>query len=255
VRRQLFDAFLIANALAKMAHDVAEADLARMYAWLGALDRFVTAIFDAEERYLFPLVDGALRRLSMPYPPDLVLINRTSKKHNILDLISAARKTRDVASHEIRPRITALRYALDRFGESILDYFAFTEGFVPRLLKTGLKHGAKDQIKLERQVFDFLLKQPHGGTLGALLMQCIESRQRRAEFLIRNVKREKEREQFREHVKQVETRHMNLAATFDKLAMKYERTFGVQTFMDLCATTADNEETLHMLGDIDLNEE
>lgn len=255
VRRQLYDAFVIANALEKMALDIVEADLARVYAWLGSFDRFLGTIFDAEERFLYPLVDNALRKLAIPQPPDFVLLQRTATKHNILDLLSAARKTRDVATGEIRGRIIALRYALDRFGEAILDYFAFTEGFIPKLFKAGLKHGEKEKDKLEKHIFDHLLKQPHGGMLGALLMQCIESRVERAEFINRNIRREKERDMFREHIKTVEARHMQLATTFDQLALKYERTFGVSTFMRYSPEDLDPARAMQLIGDVDLNDE
>lgn len=255
IRRQLYDAYVMTNALAKMALDVTEGDLARVYAWLGSLDRLISALFDAEELYLFPLVDAALRRLRVSYPPDLVLLQRTSTKHNILDLLSAARKTRDVATSETRARINALRYALDHFGEAILDYFTFTEGFMPKLFRAGLKNGEKEKLKLERRVFDHLLRQPHGGMLGALLLQCIESRDLRALFLERNIRRDKERELFKEHVRTVEMRHMHLATAFDAVATKYEKRFNVNTFMHCSSRGAQSDIDLRALGDIDLNAE
>jgi hypothetical protein len=255
VRRQLFDSYTMTNALAKMALDVADADLARVYAWLGSLDRFVGACFEAEERFLYPLVDQALRRLATPYPPSLVLIQRTSAKHNILDLLSAARKTRDVATAENRARINALRYALDRFGEAVLAYFSFTEGFMPKLFRAGLKNGPKEKDRLERHLFDHLLRQPHGGMLGALLLQCVESRETRADFLQRNIKKGAERDLFKEHVRTVEARHMNLPTAFDALAAKYERVFSVATFMEGVGEHAEAARGLQMLGDIDLNVE
>lgn len=254
VRRQLYDAFLIANALTKMVYDVAEADLARVYAWLGSLDRFVTAIFDAEERFLYPLVDSALRRIGMPCPARLVMVQRTKTKHEILDLLSATRKTRDVASTEVRARIYALRYAMDQFGERILEYLHFTEGFIPKLFKSGLKNGEKEKLRTERAMFDFLLAQPHGGLLGALLLQCIDDRARRADFVTRNIKRKREREAFDDHIRVVETRHMHLAAAFENTATQYERVYSVHTFMSLCSTDVSKEETLRMIGDVDLAE-
>jgi hypothetical protein len=255
MRRQLFDAYVMVNALAKMAHDVSDADLARVYAWLGSLNLFVTACFDAEEQFLYPLMDQALRRNSTPHPPRLVLLHRMSTKHNILDMLSAARKTRDVATSETRARINALRYALDRFGEAILAYFSLTEGFMPKLFRAGLKNGPKDNSRVERRLFDYLLRQPHGGMLGALLLQCIDSKERRADFLLRNMKKEKERDLFKEHVRTVESRHMHLSTAFDRAAAKYERVFSVQTFMEGSQAHPDASRGLQMLGDIDLNAE
>lgn len=255
MRRQLFDAYVMANALAKMAHDVSDADLARVYAWLGSLDLFVSACFDAEEVLLYPLMDQALRRIATPYPPSLVLLQRMSAKNKILDLLSAARKTRDVATSETRARINALRYALDRFGEAILAYFSLTEGFMPKLFRAGLKNGPKEKMRMERRLFDYMLRQPHGGMLGALLLQCIDSKERRADFLQRNIRKEKERDLFKEHVRTVENRHMHLSTAFDNVASKYERVFSVQTFMEGSQADPDAGRGLQMLGDIDLNAE
>eukprot|EP00177_Eucheuma_denticulatum_P005491 GFKZ01009983.1.p1 GENE.GFKZ01009983.1~~GFKZ01009983.1.p1 ORF type:complete len:378 (-),score=83.02 GFKZ01009983.1:1716-2849(-) len=263
IRRQLYDAFTIANALGKMTLDIADADLARVYAWLGTLHTFVAAVLDAEHRLLYPLVDNNLKKLphqdgAPVYLPELLSVRgRTDAKMQIMDLLEAARKTRDVATGETSAKIVALRYALDQFGANILDYFAAMEKVVPKILKKTLRHGQRDKDKLEKKLFERLLQQNHGGMLAALLLQCVESRTKRDDFVHRCLRREKDRAAFRQHVKRVEMTHMQLARTFDMVAMRYERRFNVNKFLERYDENADKqrEMTLAMLGDMDLDDE
>ena len=261
IRRQLYDAFTIANALGKLSLDIVEADLARVYAWLGTLNSFVTAVFDAEDRFLYPIIESNIKkaRTSDGQPvtlPELLSVRgRHHAKTHILELLSTARKTRNVATGEITAKINALRYALDQFGANMLDYFAAMERFVPKLLKKAIRNGTKEKEKMEKKVFEYMSQQPHGAMLAALLMQCIESRSKRHDFLTRNIKKEKDRISFKEHVKKVEATHMTLAPAFDTVATKYERRFNVSTFLQHYASNADAKQTLEMFGDMDINEE
>lgn len=263
VRRQLYDAFTIANALGKLALDVAEADLARVYAWLGTLDRFVNAVLHAEDRFLYPIVDANMRKAKTAdgtpvHLPELLSVRgRQAAKIQIRELLADARKTRDVATGATPAKINALRFALDQFGANVLDYFAAMERFVPKLLKKGLRNGPKEKEKVEKKLFEHLLSEPHGAMLAALLLQCIESRARRAEFVSRNIRKEKDRASFKTHVKKVEATHMQLARSFDDVAQKYERKFNVGTFLEHYDANADGQGqmTLAMLGDMDINEE
>lgn len=261
VRRQLYDAFTIANALGKLTLDVAEADLARVYAWMGTLDRFVNAVFKAEDRFLYPVIDTNIRKAktadgSPVYLPELLSVRgRQKAKLHILELLSSARKTRDVATGETTAKINALRYALDQFGAKILDYFVSMEKFVPKMLKKGLKNGVKEKEKMEKKMFEFFLGEGHGAMLAALLMQCIESRSRRSEFLGRSMKRVKDRESFKLHVKKVEATHMQVAPVFDDVAQQYERRFNVNMFLEQYEADRDGQATLQMLGDIDINDD
>lgn len=263
IRRQLFDAFTIANALGKMTLDIQEADLARVYAWLGTLHTFVAAILDAQDRLLYPLVDANIKKAKKSdgtptsLPELLSVRGRKEAKLQILELLEAARKTRDVATGETPAKIVALRYALDQFGANVLDYFASVEKVVPKVLKKVLKHGQKDKDRMEKKLFESLLQSNHGAMLAALLLQCIESRAKRAEFVARCIRKEKDRVAFRAHVKRVEATHMQLARTFDEVADKYQRKFNVTTFLERYDENADEQAqmTLAMLGDMDINEE
>lgn len=259
VRRQLFDAFVMANALGKLQLDVAEPDLARVFAWFGTLDEFVTAVFDVEDRFLYPLVDHHVKNARTSdgqpvYLPELLSVRgRRAAKEQVLQLLSVARKTRDVATGETPAKINALRYALDQFGANILDYFAAMERFFPKLLKKAVRNGEREKNKTERKLFDHVLKLPHGAVLAALLMQCIESRTQRRDFLERNLKKESLRTKFKADVKRVENTHMMLATTFDKLALQYERRFNVQTFVEHYDASGDAKETAALFGDMDIN--
>lgn len=259
VRRQLFDAFMLSNALGKLLLDVTEVDLARVYAWLGTLDKFVRIVFEVENRFVYPLIDTHVRNATTAdgqpvYLPELLSTRgRTEARTHVCELLDAARKTRDVATGEISAKIHALRYALDQFGGSILDYFAAMERFGPKLLKKAVKNGAKEKIKLERKLFDYIREE--GDTFAALLMQCIESRSKRAEFLERNIKKDKARMEFRAHVKNVESTHMQLARMFDSVAAKYERKFDVKKFMEHYDASTDATKTLEMFGNMDINYE
>lgn len=239
VRRQMLDAYTMANALAKMSHDVAAPDLARVYGWLGTLDGFVCACFEAEERFLYPLVEQASRRLGAACPQGLEPRCRVQAKKDIRALLQAAMKTRDVTSSETRGRIKALRYALDQFGEAVLAYFSLKEGFIPKLFRTGLKNGEKEKGRLDRAFFDFLLDQPQGGMMAALVLQCIESRKGRAAFIQRNIKKSKERTLFNQHIRTVENRHMKLPSAFATVSGEYEQLFDVNTFMESAAENPD----------------
>lgn len=261
VRRQLFDVFTMANALGKLLLDVGDNDLARVYAWLATLEAFVRVVFDVEDLFVYPLLDSHVRNARTSdgtpvYLPELLSVRgRKEAKGHVLDLLSGARKTQDVATGEIPAKISALRYALDQFGANMLDYFAAMEKFAPKLLKKALKHGEKEKMKMERKLFDYVLKQPQGEIFAALLTQCIERRNRRKEFVDRNIRREKHRVQFRVHVKNVEASHMQLARVFDQCASQYERRFNVQTFMQHCDANNDGKQTLEMFGDMDINYE
>lgn len=261
IRRQLFDAFTIANALGKLLLDVSDVDLARVYAWLGTVDAFVQVAFDVEDRFVYPMIDTHIRnaKTSRGEPvllPELLSVHgRDQSRSQVRELLSAARKTRDVATGETAAKIHALRYALDQFGASILDYFAAMERFAPKLLKKTVKNGATEKLKIERKMFEHIRSQPQGDNLAALLMQCIESRTRRMEFLDRNIKKDKVRAQFRGHVKNVEATHMQLARTFDSVAGKYERRFNVTMFMAHYDASTDASKTLEMFGSMDINYE
>lgn len=261
VRRQLFDAFLMANALGKLLLDVAEADLARVYAWLGTLDTFVQVVFAIEDKFIYPMVDTHVRNARTAdgepvYLPELLSARgRQEAKAHVLDLLADARKTRDVATGETVAKIVALRYALDQFGANILDYFSAMEHFAPKLLKKAVKNGEREKQKLERRLFEYVLEQPQGAMLAALLTQCIESRTRRKDFIERNIRKDKWRAQFRAHVKSVENTHMQLARTFDQTATQYERRFNVTTFVEHYDANKDGKQTLEMFGDTDLNYE
>lgn len=261
VRRQLYDAFTIANALGKLSLDVAEADLTLVYTWLGTLHHFVSAVFVAEDRFLYPLVDANMKKAKTSdgtpvYLPELLSVRgRKNAKDMVMDLLSTARKTRDVATGETPAKINALRYALDQFGANILDYFAAMERFVPKLFKKALRNGPKEKEKVEKKLFDYLLSESHGAMLAALLLQCIESRAKRAEFVARNIRREKDRVSFKSHVKKVEATHMQLARAFDSVSSRYERRFSVNTFLEHYDANTDGQMTLAMLGDLDINAE
>lgn len=259
VRRQLFDAFLLSNALGKLLLDVTEVDLARVYAWLGTLDMFVRIVFEVEDRFVYPLIDTHVQNASTAngdpvYLPELLSVRgRKEARTHVGELLEGARKTRDVATGETSAKIHALRYALDQFGGSILDYFAAMERFAPKLFKKAVKNGVKEKLKLERKLFDYVREK--GDTFAALLMQCIESRSKRSEFLERNIKKDKVRNEFRAHVKSVESTHMQLARTFDSVAVKYERRFNVKKFMEHYDASTDASKTLEMFGNMDINYE
>lgn len=256
VRRQLDDAFLMANALGKMSLDVTETDLQRVYAWLGALEEFVDATLYAEDRFLYPLLDGIVKKKRVTLPDMLQPRARSDAKQQIRELLYSARKTRDVATGETTAKINALRYALDQFAANILDYYSEMEKFIPKVFKTHLRNGEKEKEKLEKRMLDQMLKEPHGHVMAALLMQCIESRSRRSEFLSRNIKKNSARDDFKIQVKKVQGTHMQLARTFDETATKYERRFSVTTFLQhYGANVNGDEDTLQMLGDVDLNDE
>lgn len=263
VRRQLYDAFTIANALGNLILDVPDADLSRFYAWLATLKRFVSAVFAAEDKFLYPLVDTAVKKAKTPegndvYLPEMLSVRgRYNAKTQVLELLTNARKTRDVATGEIPAKIHALRYALDQFGANILDYFATVDKFVPKLLKRALKNGEKEKLKMEKKLFEYFVGEPHGAMLASILMQCIESRSKRHDFLKRNIRKQKDRDEFKAFVKRAESTHMTLASTFDALASKYERKFSVNTFLQHYGANADANAmaALEMLGDMDINEE
>lgn len=258
VRRQLYDAYVMANALGKMVLDVSSADLARVYGWLGTLERFVVAALRAEEKFLYPLVDklARKRRTGSDLPPMLTPSGRTEAKRQILELLSDARKTKDVSAGETASKINALRYALDQFGANILDYYGAMEKFLPGFLKERLRNGEKTKLKIEKKTVDALLSEEHGSQLVALLMQCIESRSKRSGFLSRHFKKDKAKDTFKAQVKQVQATHMQLARTFDETATKYERVFSVNTFLTHYGSNVDNKEgTLQMLGQVEINED
>lgn len=255
VRRQLYDAFVMTNALGKMVLDVPDADLARVYAWLGSLERFVDATLYAEQRFLYPLVDKTARKRRIELPEMLKPDGRASAKAQILELLADARKTRDVSAGETAAKIRALRYALDQFGANLLDYYGAMEKFLPKFLADHLRAGEKVKTKVERKTVDQMLNEPQGSQLVALLMQCIESRSKRSAFLSRYFKKDKVRDAFKAEVKQVQATHMQLARTFDQTAMKYTKVFSVNTFMQHYGAGENNEATLQMLGQVELNED
>ncbi|CAN8067360.1 unnamed protein product [Agarophyton chilense] len=260
IRRQLCDAFIIANALGKLQLDVADADLARVYAWLGTLEAFVRAVFNAEARFVFPLIDANLQKATTSDGkpaclPELISVRgRVNAQQRIFELLHTARNTRDVATGETVAKINALRYALDQFGANVLDYFAAIERFAPKLFKKALRNGQRQQIKLENKMFDFVHRHQHGSILAALLMQCIESRTTRQQFVDRNLKK-KQRVQFIIDVKRVENTHMTLAPAFDDAASRYEKRFNVHKFLQHYDAQGDSKLTLAMLGETDMNAE
>ncbi|KAI0567574.1 hypothetical protein FGB62_1g527 [Gracilaria domingensis] len=260
VRRQLFDAFIMSNALGKLQLDVADADLARVYAWLGTLEAFVRAVFNAEARFVFPLIDANVHKATTSdgkpvYLPELISVRgRVNAQQRILELLATARKTRDVATGETVAKITALRYALDQFGANVLDYFAAIERFAPKLFKKVLRNGQRQQHKIENKMFEFVQRHEQGSMLAALLMQCIESRTTRQQFVERNLKK-RQRAQFMVDVKRVENTHMRLAAAFDQAATNYEKRFNVAKFLQHYDAQGDSKVTLAMLGENDINAE
>lgn len=260
VRRQLCDAFIMANALGKLQLDVADADLARVYAWLGTLESFVRAVFNAEARFIFPLLDANVVKATTAdgkqlYLPELISVRgRVTAQQRIFDLLKTARKTRDVATGETVAKINALRYALDQFGANVLDYFAAVEKIAPKLFKRTLRNGQRQQIKIEHKMFEFVHRHEHGAMLAALFMQCIESRTTRQAFLERNLKR-RQRADFILDVKRVENTHMRLAAAFEDAASKYEKRFNVNKFLQHYDAQGDSKMTLAMLGENDINAE
>ena len=258
IRRQLYDAYIMANSLGTLTLDVSDSDLDRVYAWLGTLDLFIKAIFNAEHRFLYRLIDKHVTKASTPdgerlyLPESISVLGRQPARANILDLLSKARKTRDVATGEIPGKIKALRYALDEFGKHILHYFSAMETLVPKLFKRSMRPrtGNKENERYQKNLFEFLLQQDHGAMLAALLMQCIESRSKRHDFVQRHLKR-RERDSFKQHVKMVEAKHMQLASTFETVATKYTKRFNVKKFLEVYRKNADQvgNETLALLGD------
>lgn len=261
VRRQLFDAFTIANALGNVALDVSQPDLDRVYAWLGTLYQFVEVVFRVEDLFMYPLVDSNIKKVESStggpvYFTELLSVRgRKNAKEMVLDLLDTARKTKDVSKGETMAKIHALRYALDQFGANILDYFAAVEKFVPKLFKKTLRNGPKEKLRTEKKLFEHMLAQTHGAMLASLLLQCVENKTKRAEFVKRNIRKERDRVSFREHVKNVESTHMVLARAFDDVAGRYERRFSVSTFLQHYDAGADGQMTLAMLGDVDINAE
>lgn len=256
VRRQLYDAFVMTNALGKMVLDVPDADLARVYGWLGTLERFVDATLYAEQCFLYPIVDKTARKRKVELPEMLRPEGRASAKAQILELLSAARKTRDVSAGETGAKINALRYALDQFGANVLDYYSAMEKFLPKFFQEHLRAGEKLKDKIERKTVNQMSNEPQGSQLVVLLMQCIESRSKRSAFLQRHFKKERKRDSFKAEVRQVQATHMQLARVFDQTATKYERVFSVNTFMQHYGAGANEDEgTLQMLGHVEINED
>lgn len=246
LRRQLADAYTMANALAKMATDVSPTDLGLVYDWLETLARLLHACFEAEEDFLYPLVRQAAREVGSPCPQSLCYPWRNEAKRHISLLLHAALETRDASESETRARIIALRYALDRFGEALLAYFSLKEDFIPNLFRLGFRHGAKEKEKFERTFFTFLLHRPQGGMLAALILQCIESKDLRADFVKRNVRKSKERKLFQHHISTVESRHMRLPLTFHHVATRYERMFDVIAFTNASAANPNTARGLDL---------
>jgi hypothetical protein len=249
LRRELYDAFLIASALEKLVLDVDDAkDLSRVYTWLATLHNLVSALFQAEDLFLYPHVEAVLKRAGRPLPEALTALQRSATKHAITDLLSAARKTRDVATGETRARIKALRYALDNFGNALLAYFNDTEAVIPDILAYRSKKPSRELARVERATFNHVLNQPHGGLLATLLVRSIDSRVVCDEFLRRNIKRAKERDAFTSHMAVVRAHHMNLPPAFDDIASRYERIFSVETFLVHCEPDDHNHQRHALSG-------
>lgn len=245
LRRQLADAYTMANALAKMATDVSSSDLGRAYAWLHTLAHLLRACFEAEDAFLYPLIWQAARAAGTPCPHPLRHAERVETKRAITLLLYAALETRDASETETRARIVALRHALDRFGQALLAYFSLKEAFIPELFRRGLKHGPKEKDRFERSFFSFLLDRPEGAMLAALVLQCIESKELRVDFVKRNVRKSKERKLFQDHTTTVETRHMRLPLAFHHVATRYERLFDVNAFMNASEANPNAARGLH----------
>ena len=96
-------------------------------------------------------------------------------------------------------------------------------------------------MKFEKKTVDALLNEEHGSQSVALLMQCIESRSKRSGFLSRHFKKDKAKDAFKAHVKQMQATHMQLAGTSDETATKYERLFSVNTFLTHYGSNVDNK--------------
>lgn len=228
IRTLLQHMFSIATAVQRLVLDMTAEDFDKAFAFAGELDRYMQVVLEAEEKILYPMVDGALKKVDGYLEHALHPGRRAATKERVRVLLGKM-VGRDIRADASVAIATEWRRSLDGLSRELLEYFAVKEEILPAFVQMSIR-GSREKKRLERHLLRFFSECGAEFHYAALLTCPFHLEGVRADFEERHFPREK-RAQYRAAVAHVNDVLFEVARSFDRASEKYEAKFSMQTFL------------------------
>lgn len=228
IRLFLSHAFELISAVHRLALDMTQPDFDNVFGFLTQFGAFTIALFDAEDKILYPEVDSALKKIdgydSHPLHPT---IRQKSKK----TICACFRSFEDTTLHTAPSMqiCQAIQSTMDTLSGLLLEYFASKESELPRIIKKSIR-GPKEKNRHEARLIKYFAELGMEMHYSALLISPLNLPAVREDFEERHFSKDK-REEFRKATFTLENTLFSVPTVFAQAATKYESRFGMESFL------------------------
>lgn len=244
IRTFISEVFGVLTAIHRLALDMTEADFQKLFFFLGEFQKYTRAVLEAEEKILYPEVDGSLKKRKDYASHILHPKNRAERKLRISNLLVTL--TDAVVTEQCSVSIAStLQVTVDELARQLLDYFSAKESELPRLFARAIR-GSKEKNRMEGRLIKHFeeLKQEYYYT--ALLALPLHSADVRADFEDRHFTKTA-RAQFQKAVRHVQESLIAIPRAFDIAAREYEARFSMAAFLEHYGKDRDADATTRMV--------
>lgn len=244
IRTFISEVFGILTAIHRLALDMTAADFQKLFFFIGEFEKYTRAILAAEEKILYPEVDGSLKKRKAYTSHILHPTNRAERKLRIGDLLSSLSDPIVMQQPSVAVA-SKFQVTVDELSRQLLDYFSAKESELPRILARSIR-GSKEKNRIEGRLIKYFheLKQEYYYT--ALLTLPLHSEDVRADFEERHFSKSA-RPQFRSAVKNVQDSLIAIPRAFDKAAQTYEARFSMAAFLEHYGKDRDADATTNLV--------
>lgn len=245
IRALLSKLFSMLNASVKIALDMSASDFERVRVYLAHFHRYISAVFEAEEKFLYTTFEGAMKRRvegfnsEHPLYPDC----RKRTKREVIDAVSSLlndqlmldRVASVTESENGRMQLAEkVREQVDGFCSKLLVYFSEKEKVMPKLVFSSIR-GDRERNRQERLIIKFFSKLNKGEDeffFAAILAVPLKVEVVREDFTRRHFGTSgRKRDAFLSAVDNVNNKLLGVVDLFEDAEKKYKSKFSVEEFL------------------------
>lgn len=245
IRTFISEVFSTLTSVHRLALDMTDADFQKLFYFLEEFQKYTQTVLEAEEKILYPEVDGALKKRLEDPNHALHPKTRAERKRQISELLLS------LTDNELRAKrsvtiASTLQRNMDELSRKLLDYFSAKEAELPKVLFGRAVRGSKEKNRMEKRLIKLFAEHKVEFHYTALLALPLHSEDVRADFEDRHFTKS-ERTQFRDAVKQVQQSLFAIPRAFEDAARGYEARFSMAAFLEHYGKDRDADATTQIV--------
>lgn len=242
VRTLLSKLFAIVTTVKRLALDMTESDFQKLFAFSKQFQHYVTVLLEADEKILYPTVEGSLRRLP-DYNPAYALhpTNRAATVRELKLQMANIQSIEHKRESNVE-KVACLQTCVDAFASQLMEYYNKKERAIPGIVETSVR-GSRERTRLERHLLKFFATLGLEFRFAVLLAAPLQTEEVRVQFLNRHFSTAKKK-LFKEAEEHVDESFFEVAKAFERAADKYEARFSMNEFLTRYGQVEEEEEEL-----------